>query len=96
MKELLHNFTTENTALIIIGVLIYFFAEFKSKHNDTEFSFKYWLKDNWMNIPITLLGVMAYFIVNDSIGKVEAFSIGVAPNLITDWVIDFINRKKIG
>ena len=75
-------------------MVIYFFTQYKTKCQQVNFSIPVWLKDNWYNLPITLAAVVAYFIISDSITKVEALAIGLIPNYITDRIAQFVEANK--
>lgn len=92
MNDLLTNFTPENIAMLIFGTILYFTMEFKAKSSEGKFSPLYWLKDNWYNLVINLAAIGAYFTLQDSVSKEEAFAVGFAPNYIVDRLVDL--KKK--
>ncbi len=97
MKELASlssNLTTANIVLLLLGVVGYFVMEYKLKAGDKTFSVGYWLKDNWYNIVFSACCISAYLIIQDSISRLEAFSLGLAPNLIADWAGNLIAKMK--
>ena len=88
------NFTPENTLLILLGTILYFTMEFKAKQADHAFSIKIWFQENWYNIVISAVAIPAYFILVDSVGKLEAFGIGLAPNYLVDRINDLSNKYR--
>ena len=97
MKELLTlsvNLNTTNIILLSLGTIAYFVMEYKLKQGDSSFSIGYWIRDNWYNVVFSLTCITAYFIIQDSVSKLEAFSLGLAPNLIADWVGNIIQNMK--
>lgn len=92
IEVLSKNFTPENTLLIIFGTILYFVMEFKSKRSDASFSFVVWLENNWYNLVINLAAIASYFIMIDSVGKLESFAIGFTPNYIVDRLVEMRNK----
>lgn len=98
LQTLSSNFTIINIVLLVLGTIGYFVMEFKLKAANKQFSILYWMKDNWYNIIFGVVCVVAYFMIQESVSKLEAFALGLAPNLIADWAGNMIEmmKKKTG
>ena len=84
-----------NLILLLCGLIIYFVMEFKANAIPT-FSLGYWLKDNIPSILIYIAGGVAYYLIGDmTVTKMEAFMLGLAPNLVIDWVQTLVTKKTI-
>ena len=83
----------ETILLTLLGTLIYFVMEFKSRAT-TEFDFSYWIKDNWINLLLIILVDIAYIMLIGEPTKEIAFVIGLVPNLAADWIGDLIKKYK--
>lgn len=97
MKEiaaLYVNFNLQNTVLLLLGIIAYFVMEYKLKRGESSFSLGFWLADNWYNIVFSITCTIAYFIIQEGVTKLEAFTLGLAPNLIADWVGNLIAQMK--
>ena len=81
----------------LLGALIYFLMEFKSKKLSftKDFSILYWLKDNWMNIFTTVACLYAYVYIKEGITKEMAFAIGFGWNKIQDYFQDFLSKERV-
>ena len=88
------NLNTTNIVLLVLGTIAYFVMEYKLKKGESSFSIGFWIKDNWYNVLFSVSCVVAYFIIQDSVSKLEAFTLGLAPNLIADWVANMIAGMK--
>lgn len=87
LEVLSKNFTPENVLLILFGTILYFVLEFKTRKDTQGFNAVTWLLDNWYNLVINLVAIAAYFILVDKVGKLESFTIGLAPNYILDRLV---------
>ena len=88
------NLSTTNIVLLALGIIAYFVMEYKLKRGESSFSIGFWIKDNWYNVVFSLTCTIAYFIIQESVTKLEAFTLGLAPNLIADWVGNLIAQMK--
>lgn len=94
LQKLSTNFDLVNIILLSLGTIGYFVMEFKLRAKDKSFSIPYWISDNWYNVVFSIVCVFAYFIIQDNVSKLEAFTLGLAPNLIADWASGIINQMK--
>lgn len=97
MKELFKlsdNFTTQNIILIILGMMIYFGTEFKTKWGKSDFSFKVFVIQNWVNLIINIAAVLALFMIADNVSKIEAFGMGLMPSWAVDKVQDAVAKVQ--
>lgn len=96
MEQVNSYFSFENMLLVLLGTVIYFFSHFKTNNPEKPFSILVWIKDNWYNLPITVAGTIAYFIIRKGdVTAMEAFAMGMLPNLVTDWIQKFISNAKM-
>ncbi len=73
----------------ILGVLLYFGLEFKSKgFKWADFKGAFWVKDNWFNLVLSGLAIYTYVYIKDGISKEIAFAIGFAGNKAIDYLQD--------
>lgn len=68
--------------LAILGIAINFLSKYNARTKKEEFSFKYWIKDNWPELIQSLLFVIALLLMLDK-AEFEAGS-------FYDWVKTFI------
>lgn len=94
MEFLNTYFLDNNLFMVALGLMGYFFIEFKARAG-TAFNFGYWIKDNWYNVGITLVAVIAYYQLFLPLTKMEALALGLLPNLATDWLQDFMASRKV-
>lgn len=97
MKEIIAlsaNLSPVNIVLLLLGVVAYFVMEYKLKSGDKTFSVGFWIKDNWYNVVFSLACTAAYFIIQENVTRLEAFTLGLAPNLIADWAGNMIGQMK--
>lgn len=95
MEFLTTHFLDNNLYMVVLGFFGYFFLEFKSRAQLGEkFSFPVWIQGNWYNVGITIVAVIAYYQLFKPLTMMEAFAIGLLPNIATDWLQDFIAKMK--
>jgi hypothetical protein len=84
-----------STFLIILG--LYWGLEYKTKSSVSDFSFGYWVKDNWLNVVVSAAFFWMYN--NNQSGTVTfatlAF-IATAPNILIDWIQTLRYQAKVG
>lgn len=86
----------ENLILLLLCLVAYFLFEFKTKSNDAEFNFGYWIKDNWINLALyVVIGGIFYIFRGPELSKGEIIAIGFAPNLLVDWIQTFRYNQKL-
>lgn len=89
------HFLDNNLFMVVLGLLGYFFMEFKSRAlSGAQWNFGFFVRDNWYNVGITAVAVIAYYQLFLPITKMEALALGLLPNLATDWLQDFIAKWK--
>lgn len=88
------NMTLINIVLFLLGTVAYFVMEYKLKQGVSDFSIYYWIKDNWYNVVFSACCVTAYFIIQHNVEPLTAFTLGLAPNLIADWVGSIVANMK--
>lgn len=85
------------TSIIIaclLGVLVYFILEFKTKgFKFGDFSITFWIKDNWLNLITTAIAIWAWLYIKDGLTKEMAFMIGFGWNKIWDYLQDLASKK---
>ena len=52
-----------NWILAFLGIAIYFLARYANKKNTKGFSFGFWIKDNWPETLVSILGTIALMLV---------------------------------
>jgi hypothetical protein len=52
-----------NWILAAVGLAIYFLVRYKARRNKNKFNLKFWLKDNWPEVVISLLATFAFMII---------------------------------
>lgn len=83
--------TSSPIFLTILGAVIYFLFEFKSRAT-TSFQFGYWIKQNWYNILTVIACDIAYIQLLGTPSKEIALVLGLLPNLAVDWIQDLIKK----
>lgn len=86
----------EKTTLIacVLGMICYFLSEFHSKgFKASDFSIKFWIRDNALNILSTAAVVYAWLYIKDGMTKEMAFLLGFSWNKIWDYLQDFTSKK---
>jgi len=54
--------------LAILGLLLHVGFKLQTRSNKTEsFSYKYWLKDNWLDVSLAVLSVITILLMMDEI-----------------------------
>lgn len=85
-----------NWQITLICMLIYFVLEFKTRsEKGIPFSVLYWIKDNKFNLILYFLIGIVWYAVNPNITPGVAVSIGLAPNLLIDWIDTMRYQKKL-
>lgn len=86
------------TSIIIaaaLGAMVYFILEFKAKgYKLSDFSIKFWLKDNLLNLITTAGFIWVYLYIKDGLTKEMAFAIGFGWNKIQDYFQDLVSKKS--
>lgn len=100
--------TTTNVLLMILGYLLQVLVTLQKVIKDKNFSFGFFVKDNWLNVPISLIaGFVGLIFAKDSIEllgvkaddgaplyMVHAFLCGYAGREIVFRFIDLIKPRK--
>ncbi len=73
----MENLTFTNVLLALLGVTIYLLMKFKNRSNKERFSFKYWLRDNWIDVSLAVTSTVALILFADEIANYYDFKMDV-------------------
>lgn len=89
-------FHLQNWQITLLAMLIYFVFEFKARsEKGMSFSILYWIRDNKWNLVLYVLIGILYYAVNSDISAGTAIAIGLAPNLLIDWIQTITHQNKL-
>jgi len=71
-------------AIFTIALFLYFFAEYKTKSVSDPFSLGFWIKDNVMNIVVSVLFAIIYNASADEVSAATLVVIAGAGNYLLD------------
>ena len=71
-----------------IGLFLYFLFRFRimAAGNGIKFSLSEWFSRNYMNVIYIVIAFVAIYTMNIKLSFVAALGLGMAPNLLIDWV----------
>lgn len=52
-----------NWILALVGLAIYFVVRYSGRKNRTKFNVRFWLKDNWPEILVSILATFAFLVI---------------------------------
>lgn len=94
MKYLLlfQNLSPQLIITFILGCVVYFFLEYKTKKDDVGFQLAYWVKSNWHNVIISLAFMFVYLLNTPEPEAWIVFVMGACPNYVIDRVQGLIAK----
>lgn len=86
-------FSNAAVAIFVCAMALYFIVEFKTKSNDSDFSFGYWIKDNWINLLTSVILFVMYNYSSEYVRATVLFMIAFGSNYMIDALITYRYKK---
>ena len=92
-NAVLPSFSDAAVIVFVCSMILYFIIEYKTKSDNSDFSFGFWLKDNWYNMVVSIILFVMYNYTGDYVSAKTLFLIAFGSNYMVDALVTYRYKK---